>query len=85
MSLYGLILTAYRLEDYQLTGPDWMIMDTFDILANMPESATKEQLPEFLQAMLAERFGLVVRRESKEQSIYALTVGKGGPSLRKQT
>jgi uncharacterized protein (TIGR03435 family) len=82
MPLRALVRRAYRLEDYQLTGPDWMIMESFDIVAHIPDGATQEQLPELLQALLAERFGLVVRRESKEQSIYALTVGKGGPKLK---
>jgi uncharacterized protein (TIGR03435 family) len=34
-----------------------------------------------LQALLEERFQLSVRRESKEQPVYALVVGKGGPKL----
>jgi uncharacterized protein (TIGR03435 family) len=35
-----------------------------------------------LQALLAERFGLKVHRESKEQAIFALVVGKNGPKLK---
>jgi uncharacterized protein (TIGR03435 family) len=34
-----------------------------------------------MQAMLADRFGLVVRHDSKEVSGYALVVAKGGPKL----
>ena len=34
-----------------------------------------------LQALLAERFKLVIRRETKHQSVYALVVAKGGPKL----
>jgi uncharacterized protein (TIGR03435 family) len=43
----------------------------------------KEQLPRMLQALLAERFHLSVHRERKEQPVYALIPGKGGPKLHK--
>jgi len=36
-----------------------------------------------LQALLADRFKLVVHREMKEMPVYALVVGKGGPKLEK--
>ena len=36
-----------------------------------------------LQALLEDRFELTVRREPKEQPVYALVVGKGGPKLEK--
>ena len=38
-----------------------------------------------LQAMLADRFGLVVHRDSKETTGYALTVGKSGSKLKAAT
>jgi uncharacterized protein (TIGR03435 family) len=33
--------------------------------------------------LLADRFKLVIRQETKEMSVYALVVGKGGPKLQK--
>jgi len=36
-----------------------------------------------LQALLADRFKLVIRSESKEMPVYALVAGKGGPKLQK--
>jgi uncharacterized protein (TIGR03435 family) len=41
-----------------------------------------DQVPEMLQSLLSERFELELRRESKEQSVYALVVYKGGPKLK---
>jgi uncharacterized protein (TIGR03435 family) len=41
----------------------------------------KEQLPHMLQVLLAERFHLSIHRELKEQPVYALILGKGGPKL----
>lgn len=46
---------------------------------------TAEQARQRMQALLAERFQLVVHRESKEMSAYALTVGKSGPKLKEAT
>ena len=56
--------------------------ERFDVLAKMPEGATKEQVPEMLQALLAERFKLAIHHDTKELSVYALVVGKGGPKLK---
>lgn len=81
-SLTALIVTAYKVEGDQITGPDWLATTRFDILAKMPEGATKEQVPEMLQALLAERFKLAFRRESREQQVYALVPGKDGPKLK---
>ena len=82
MSLADLIRVAYRVKPYQVSGPDWMASGRFDVLAKLPEGASREQVPEMLQALLAERFKLTVHRESKEQAVYALVVGKNGPKLK---
>jgi uncharacterized protein (TIGR03435 family) len=85
-SLKDLIRTAYEVKDYQITGADSLgsAMDAqrFNIQATMPAGATEKQVPQMLQALLADRFKLVVRRETKDQSVYALVVAKGGPKLK---
>jgi uncharacterized protein (TIGR03435 family) len=81
VALKDCIRTAYRLKDFQISGPDWMASTRFDIVAKLPEGATKEQVPEMLQALLADRFKLVVHHESKPHDSYALVVGKGGAKL----
>ena len=85
VSLNDLICAAYKVKAYQVSGPDWMGGmggQRFDVLAKMPEGATKEQVPEMLQALLAERFKLAIHHDTKERSVYALVVGKGGPKLK---
>jgi uncharacterized protein (TIGR03435 family) len=82
-----LICKAYDVKSYQVTGPSWMLGaglagQRFDIVANLPEGATKEQVPQMLQALLAERFKLVIHRESKDQAVYALVVAKGGAKVK---
>jgi uncharacterized protein (TIGR03435 family) len=85
-SLKDLIRTAYEVKDYQITGADSlgapMDAQRFNIQATMPAGATEKQVPQMLQALLAERFKLVIRRETKDQSVYALVVAKGGPKLK---
>jgi uncharacterized protein (TIGR03435 family) len=79
-TLGQLIAKAYDIKNYQLQGPNWMLptAQRFDIVANLPPGATKEQVPQMLQALLAERFKLEVHKETKEQKVYAMVVGKGG-------
>lgn len=76
--LNALIAVAFRVPQNQVTGPDWMIAQRFDIQATMPAGASEDQIPEMLQRLLADRFKLAVHREKKEQSLYALVVAKGG-------
>lgn len=81
-SLADLIRTAYKIKPHQLQGPDWMKEQRWDIVAKMPEGATKEQVPEMLQGLLADRFKLTIQRSTADQSIFALVVAKGGPKLK---
>jgi uncharacterized protein (TIGR03435 family) len=83
--LSALIAKAYDVKAYQITGPDWLTAMTaqrFDVLAKMPDGTTKEQVPEMLRTLLAERFKLTIHREKKEHPVYALVIGKGGPKLK---
>jgi bla regulator protein BlaR1 len=41
----------------------------------------QEQTRERIRSLLAERFQLTIHRETKDQSVYALVVAKGGPKL----
>src|SRR5579885_1027524 len=82
-SLLQLICLAYKLKPYQITGiPDWAASQRFDILAKLPEGASKDQVPDMLRALRADRCKLVVHRDNKEQPIYALGIGKNGPKLK---
>ena len=83
MSLYNLVVTAYRIKPHQLSGPDWMRSQRFDIAAKIPDGVSKDQVPEMLQALLAERFKLSIHRDSNDQSVFALVVGKNGPKLQR--
>ena len=53
----------------------------FDIAAKIPQGVATDQVPEMVQALLADRFGLTVHRGTIVQPIYALVVAKGGLKL----
>jgi uncharacterized protein (TIGR03435 family) len=81
-SLKDVIRMAYRVQDTQVEGPDWLSNARFDIQAKLPDGSTRDQVPEMLQTLLADRFKLALQSDIKERRIYALVVGKGGPKLK---
>jgi uncharacterized protein (TIGR03435 family) len=77
-----MILEAYHVPQYQLSGgPGWLESDRFNIEAKAESLADEKQLRLMLQTLLSQRFKLVVRREVREVSAYAMVVGKGGLKL----
>src|SRR5689334_12136004 len=82
LPLRDIMAAAYRLKPYQISGPDWIETTPFDISATMPAGATIRQMPDMLQSLLVERFGLVFHRDKKELPVYALVVGKSPLKLR---
>jgi uncharacterized protein (TIGR03435 family) len=85
LDLKSLMTYAYGVKPYQITGPDWMSTTRFDIVAKMPDGATKDDAPQMLQSLLEERFKLATHRTSAEHPVLALVVGKGGPKLKAST
>jgi len=76
---------AYGVHIKQIVGgPEWLSKDRFDIngvpdLAGVPNL---KQMQGMYQKLLAERFHLTFHREKRELPIYAITVAKGGPTLK---
>ena len=54
----------------------------FDIVAKLPDAASRRQARLMLRRLLADRFGITVHRESREMPGYALTVGPRGSKLK---
>lgn len=80
-SLRDYVRVAYRVKLYQIVGPD-SLSERFNVDAKLPEGATREQVPEMLQSLLAGRFEIKTHRESKEFPVYALTAASGGVKLK---
>ena len=77
-----LLARAFDVKDYQISGPDWLDSERFDVMAKIPEGVKREQVPAMLQALLAERFKMTFHRDKKEIGVYALLVGKGGTKMK---
>jgi uncharacterized protein (TIGR03435 family) len=87
LNLKNLMMLAYQVGGRQILTPTWngdpeWNNNRFSIVAKVPAGATRAQLPVMLQALLAERFGLVVHHEEKDTPVYALEVNKPSPNLK---
>jgi uncharacterized protein (TIGR03435 family) len=75
-------MTAYDLQTFQLTAPEWLSTERYDIIAKIQEGTTKEQVTVMWQNLLKARFDLMLHHETKEFQVDELTVAKGGPKLK---
>lgn len=81
-SLKDYVRMAYKVKDYQISGPDYLGSQRFDVSAKLPDGAKSEQVPEMMQTLLADRFQMKMHRETKEFPVYALVVAKGGLKIK---
>jgi uncharacterized protein (TIGR03435 family) len=83
-SVRMLIIMAYNITDRQVSGgPGWIASEGYDIDAKAERPTTREQLYLMLQTLLADRFQLTLRRETREMPVYALVVDKAGSKLKR--
>ena len=93
--VFMIIAAAYQVAVHSPRlsgGPDWIRLEGFDIAATAENSVITSDLPKavqdarmrsMLQSLLADRFKLVIRRETKEIPVYALVASKNGAKLQK--
>jgi uncharacterized protein (TIGR03435 family) len=87
MTLRELVVFAYRVQGFQVTGgPGWIDSDRYNIDANTerPPAINPEYVilqSRRLQTLLGDRFHLAIHSETKELPIYELNVAKGGLKL----
>ena len=81
---------AFGIPPTRLVGPawmgdsasDWSSGPKFDILAKLPEGASRDQVPAMLQNLFATRIKLTTHREYREQPVYALITAKSGLAVK---
>jgi uncharacterized protein (TIGR03435 family) len=87
-NLNDLIALAYGLHAKQIVGaPDWAGTELFDIdgVPDVPGQPNMKQMGILVQKLLADRFQLKFHRETRELSVYAITLASGGPKMTKTT
>ena len=80
----GMLLFAYGMHKKQIVGgPSWMATERWDVqgVPDVPGHPSLKQAQSLTRKLLEERFGLKVHRETKELSVYAITVAKGGEKM----
>lgn len=91
--LRQLIQFAYRGDQQFIGGPDWLDRDRWDIEAKAAEGAVAPRSRAFdltetdtialmVQSLLEDRFKLKAHQETREVSLYELTVARGGAKLK---
>ncbi|MBZ5575050.1 MAG: TIGR03435 family protein [Acidobacteriia bacterium] len=81
VTLKACIQWAYHVFEYQVSGPDWIGSESYDIAAKAAGPAEEQELRVMLQALLADRFHLTFHRQTKDTRVYVLSVAKGGPKF----
>ena len=81
VSLRATLARAYNMSPHQISGPEWMDTERYDIVATFPPATTEEQLRTMLQGLLTERFAIAMHRETRVMPVYHLVVAKNGPKL----
>jgi len=82
MTLRGAVAWAYHVMDYQVTGPEWIQLQRYNISAKSGGPVHEDELRTMLQTLLADRFKVAFHRETKEQQVFVLSVGKNGTKLK---
>jgi uncharacterized protein (TIGR03435 family) len=83
-TLRAFIAAAYNLKEYQVTGePAWGDSVIYNITAKSPgeEIPTQEQVRLMFQSLLADRFQLKLHHDTKEMSVFHLSIAKPMPAF----
>lgn len=82
-TMVDLIRTAYRVNaDNVIGGPNWLEYDRFDVIAKAPTDTSPETVSPMLQALLADRFKLVVRNDTQPVTGHVLALGRNKHKLK---
>jgi len=82
-----LIRQAYRVQDFQIVdAPEWLAAERFDVQGTLPRDdpggqPPPERVSAMVRRMLADRFGLVLHRDTRELPVYALVTARDDGTL----
>ena len=76
----------YRIPARQIVGgPRWLQDDRYDVEARADKKFSVDDLDAIYQNLLIDRFHLRYHLETKEESVYALTIDSSGANSRLAT
>jgi uncharacterized protein (TIGR03435 family) len=81
-TLQDLIAVAYNVDYFQISGKTALDKERFDLAVKLPLGAAREQFRGMMQALLADRFHLKVRLDTRDFPAYQLSVAKSGAKLK---
>jgi uncharacterized protein (TIGR03435 family) len=82
LSLGYLILQAFDLPDFQLSGPNEVLRHTYDVVATSGAPVSRAEMRVMLQNLLRERFHLATHWEERTEAVFRLVVLPGGPKMK---
>jgi len=85
VSLKSVIQWAYHVQAVQVSGPGWLDVDRYDVVAKAAGAVSEDKLRQMMQTLLADRFKLAFHRESKEMRAFVVSVAKTGLKMREST
>jgi uncharacterized protein (TIGR03435 family) len=83
-TLKRLISRAWEIDMSQIYGgPNWIDSESYDINAKIPAEFAREynKVPQMMQNLLTERFGLRIHREPRQTAGYDLVLTKKGSRM----
>lgn len=85
VSLPGLMMQAFHLEEHRLKFPEWMARQAFVVDATFPSNSTRSEIEEMLRTTLVVQFRLKTHSETSSVPVYVLEPGRRGAKLPKST
>ncbi|HXS97779.1 MAG TPA: TIGR03435 family protein [Candidatus Limnocylindrales bacterium] len=84
-TLLQIFTAIYDVKNYQVQAPDWFDREVYEIDARMPGPTSRETARQMLEALLVERLGLKVHRQTKETPVLVLVAIPGSDKLEEVT
>jgi uncharacterized protein (TIGR03435 family) len=81
MPLMSYLTVAYQVRPDQISGPNWLTTDNFDMEGKAGRTCTADELHQMLEQLLVERFHITLHRETKLVPGYSLAVDKAGSKM----
>lgn len=81
MPLMNYLNVAFQVRPDQISGPEWLVTENFDMEGKADRTCTADELHLMLQNLLLDRFHIELHRETKQLAGFTLLVDAGGPKL----